>query len=152
MIIEVKYLNKNVGKIVQAHEGEWYDLRAAEGMIICENESAMINLGVSMKLPEGYEAIVAPRSSTFKNYGIIETNGIGVIDNAYCGDDDIWMMPVYCLKGMQTGKNGVKFSIINEGDRVAQFRILKRETGVLLKEVEHLSDESRGGLGSTGVR
>lgn len=105
-------------------------------------ESTLINLGVSIELPEGYEAIMAPRSSTFKNYGIIQTNGIGVIDHAYCGEQDVWKMPVYATRTAR----------ISAGDRIAQFRIQPVQGAVDVIEVEHLTGKDRGGVGSTGQK
>lgn len=93
-----------------------------------------------MKLPKCYEAYVVPRSSTFKNYGIIQTNSIGIIDNSYCGDNDIWMMPVYATRK----------TIIHKNDRICQFRIMKHQPTIKFDEVEHLEGEERGGFGSTG--
>ena len=104
----------------------------------------MISLGVAIELPDGFEAIVAPRSSTFEKYGIIMTNGIGVIDNAYCGNDDIWHFPAYKLKG-----EPVK---IQKNERIAQFRILYHQPHCDLIKVERLEGENRGGFGSTGTR
>lgn len=149
--IFIKYHDETLGKIKQAHEGEWFDLRAAEDCIIREGEFKMISLGVSMQLPEGYEAIVAPRSSTFKNWGIIQTNGIGIIDNAYCGDNDIWRFPMFCLQGKEHVPGGKPYSIIKKGDRICQFRIQKSQGSVNVKEVSRLGNVDRKGIGSTGV-
>lgn len=135
-------------------KGDWIDLRAAEDVEIkapvlnphnnqIEFHTGIISLGVSMSLPEGYEAIVAPRSSTFKNFGVIIPNSIGVIDNTYSGTDDVWRFPFI----------GMKSAVIKKGDRVCQFRIQKSQMsqGVSFEKVESLSKESRGGFGSTGV-
>ena len=103
--------------------GDWIDLRATERLVLQEGEEAVIHLGIAMELPEGYEAHVAPRSSTFRKWGIIQTNSVGIIDNSYCGDNDEWMMEVICLKPRDE-LDGVKCSIINPGDRVCQFRIM----------------------------
>lgn len=131
-----------------AHPGEWYDLRSAEDIFIPVGTSAMVDLGVSMQLPAGYEAILAPRSSTFKRYGIIQTNGIGVIDNSYCGASDIWKMPVFCLVGTSPGGSG---SMIHKGDRIGQFRIQQIQPPAILYPVQHLIGQDRGGFGSTGI-
>ena len=143
MQIKIKY-SDGVEEIKQAHPGEWYDLRTAEDVTMWEGDFAMISLGVAMELPEGFEAIVAPRSSTFQKYGIIMTNGIGVIDHAYCGDDDIWRFPAYKVKG-----EPVK---ISKNDRIAQFRILYHQPSCDIIRVDSLKSENRGGFGSTGSR
>lgn len=139
MEIKVKYFT-DIPKIEKIGIGDWIDLRSAEDFILEPGESKIVKLGVGMILPEGYEAIVAPRSSTFKNYGLIVTNSIGIIDNSYNGDTDEWRLPVYALK----------YSRVHKGDRIAQFRILKNMPGVDVVEVDHLREKSRGGLGSTG--
>ena len=95
-----------------------------------------------MHLPDGYEAHIVPRSSTFKNYGIIQTNHMGVIDNSYCGDNDVWMFPAYALRDAH----------INKYDRICQFRIIKRQPPIMFKEVDHLNNENRGGFGTSGVK
>ena len=120
--------------------GDWIDLRAAEKVTLSTGEFKLINLGVSMKLPEGYEAHIAPRSSTFKKWGIIQANGIGVIDNSYSGSNDIWMMPAIALRN----------TTIYKGDRICQFRIVKKQPEISFKVVDSLDEVSRGGFGSTG--
>lgn len=120
--------------------GDWIDLRAAEDVELKAGEFKLISLGVGMELPRGYEAHVVPRSSTFKKYGVIQTNSMGVIDNAYNGDEDEWRFPAYAMRD----------TTINKGDRICQFRIVKSMGDVDIVEVEHLSDKSRGGFGSTG--
>ena len=104
-------------------------------------ERKLIPTGLYISLPEGYEAQVAPRSSTFKNFGIIQTNGIGVIDNSYCGDQDEWRMPAYALRD----------TVIRKNDRICQFRIVEKQPAFTFQEVERLKAESRGGFGSTGI-
>lgn len=141
MKIKVKYHSENSKPIKPAHNGEWIDLKTAQDENIVPGQSRMINLGVSIAIPEGYEAIMAMRSSTFKNYGLIQTNGIGVIDNAYSGDDDIWHLPVYAFKAVT----------IPAGTRIAQFRIQPINPDIDIEEVEGSMGESRGGFGSTGV-
>lgn len=132
-----------------AHPGEWYDLRSAEDVFIQVGETRLIDLGVSIQLPAGYEAILAPRSSTFKRYGIIQTNGIGVIDNSYCGPSDVWKMPVYCLVG--TYPDGEELgSYIRKGDRICQFRIQSVQPPAIPYPVDSLHEQDRGGFGSTG--
>lgn len=121
--------------------GDWVDLAAAEDVHLDAGEFKLVSLGVSMKLPEGYEAHIVPRSSTFKNWGIIQTNSMGIIDNSYSGENDVWKMPVYATRE----------TTINKGDRICQFRIMQRQQGVIIESVEHLDGPSRGGFGSTGV-
>lgn len=140
--ILIKYHNDAAKPVKQAHMGEWFDLRAAEDYHLEPGQRYMINLGVSICVPYGYEAILAPRSSTFKNYGIIQTNGIGVIDNSYSGDNDIWYMPVWATRPAD----------IKAGDRIAQFRIQRNQGSPRLKEVRYLGNADRGGLGSTGTK
>ena len=142
--ILIRYHNPDArgpGGVRQAHIGEWFDLRAAHDYNLSPGEFAYVNLGVSIAVPYGYEAILAPRSSTFKKYGIIQTNGIGVIDETYAGDTDIWQMPVFCLRECH----------IKAGDRIAQFRIQRNQGHPMVKEVSRMNRESRGGLGSTGT-
>ena len=138
--IKVKYHN-DIKPIVVEDKGDWIDLRAAEDVEMKAGEFRIIPLGVSMKLPEGYEAHVSPRSSTFKKWGIIQANSIGVIDNSYCGDGDIWGFPAIALRD----------TVIYKNDRICQFRIVKNQPEVELVEVEHLEGENRGGFGSTGT-
>lgn len=141
MEIKIKYHNQNIQKVAVVENGDWIDLRASERVELYPGEFAIVPLGVSMKLPDGYEAHLAPRSSTFKRWGILQTNSVGVIDNSYCGDNDVWGMPVYATRS----------TAINPGDRICQFRIVKKMDPVEFVEVEHLEDSDRGGFGSTGV-
>lgn len=139
--IQIKYHNPDLQQIQTISKGDWIDLRAAETVELKAGEFRLISLGVSMKLPRGYEAHLAPRSSTFRNWGIYQPNHVGVIDNTYCGDNDIWMMPVVATRD----------TTINFNDRICQFRIMKKMPKIKLVEVDHLSKTSRGGFGSTGV-
>ncbi len=123
-------------------KSDWIDLRAAERVEMKAGEFRIISLGVSMQLPDGYEAHLAPRSSTFMKYGILQTNSIGVIDNSYCGDDDIWGMPALAVRD----------TIIEKGDRICQFRLYQKMEPVTFVQVEHLSQTNRGGFGSTGSK
>lgn len=131
--------------------GDWIDLRAAEDVFIPIGQFKMISLGVSMELPEGYEAHMVPRSSTFKNFGVLMTNSLGVIDNSYCGDNDIWRFPAYCVFGGLM-RNGVKGTLVKKNDRICQFRIVKKQPDVEFVKVERLDNTDRGGIGSTGIR
>lgn len=141
MEIKVKYLNKEIIKLDKISIGDWIDLRAAKEINLKQFEYANIPLGVAMEIPNGYEAIVAPRSSTFKNFGIIMANSIGIIDNSYCGDDDEWNFVALALRD----------TTIKVNDRIAQFRIIKNMPSLDIKEVDHLGNFNRGGIGSTGI-
>ena len=141
MEIKVKYLNDDLIKMNKIVIGDWIDLRAAKDISLKQFESANIPLGVAMEIPNGYEAIVAPRSSTFKNFGIIMANSIGIIDNSYCGDNDEWNFVALALIDTT-----IKFN-----DRIAQFRIVKNMPNLDIKEVNHLGNFNRGGIGSTGI-
>ena len=146
--IKIKYFH-GAQYIKKIEVGDWIDLRANEDVVLRKGESAMIPLGVAMELPRGYEALVVPRSSTFKTWGIIQTNHIGVIDEKYCGDNDQWHMPVYCLEPREF-YNGKPATIIRKGDRICQFRIIKHQPTIDLLVVESLDNIDRGGIGSTG--
>lgn len=139
--IKIKYHNKNIDKLQFINNNsDWIDLRSAETVDLKANEFKLISLGISMELPEGYEAHVIPRSSTFKNFGVIQTNHMGLIDESYKGDDDIWKFPAYALRD----------TTINENDRICQFRIERKMPPISIIEVDNLGNESRGGHGSTG--
>lgn len=138
--IKIIYHNKNMGKIENLAVGDWYDLRAAETVEMQAGEFKLISLGVSMKLPEGYEAHMAPRSSTFKKWGILQTNSVAVIDNSFSGTNDIWRYPALAMRD----------TTIYEGDRICQFRIVKKQPAVEFVEVDKLDSNDRGGFGSTG--
>lgn len=140
MRIRIKYI-ADIQKLKRIEKGDWIDLRAAERLELKKGDFALVPLGIAMQLPDGYEAHIAPRSSTFKNFGVIQVNSIGVVDNSYCGDHDEWKMPVYAVRD----------TVIEKGDRVCQFRIMERQPAIEFEEVEHLSDTDRGGFGSTGV-
>ena len=139
--IPVKY-HADIEAVKKIKLGDWIDLRAAENIDLQWGEFALISLGISMKLPEGYEAHVLPRSSTFSRYGIVMTNGMGIIDNSYSGTNDIWMFPALCL-----WRGG---SHIKENERIAQFRIVKKQPEVEFEEVLFLDPVDRKGFGSTG--
>lgn len=139
--IKIIYHNQNIDKIINIeNKSDWYDLRAAETVEMRAGDYKLISLGVSMKLPEGYEAHVAPRSSTFKNFGVLQTNSFGIIDNSYSGTNDIWKFPALAMRD----------TVIHEGDRICQFRIEKKQPAVEFIEVDELDDTDRGGFGSTG--
>jgi len=140
--IIIKYFNKNLPKLgnIEGDKSDWIDLYAAETVELKTGESTLIRLGVGMILPPGFEAHIVPRSSTYKKFGIIQTNHMGVVDNAYCGDEDEWRMPVLAMRD----------TVIHEGDRICQFRIMRKQPELFFEETEHLASENRGGFGSTG--
>ena len=139
--IKIIYHNPNIDKIMNIEDkSDWYDLRTAETVEMKIGDYKLISLGISMKLPEGYEAHIVPRSSTFKNFGILQTNSYGVIDNSYSGTNDIWRFPALAMRD----------TVIHEGDRICQFRIEKKQPAVEFIEVNELDDTDRGGFGSTG--
>lgn len=138
--LRIKYFDKSIEKLKKTEKGDWIDLRSAIDISLKKGDFALIPLGVGMVLPDGYEAHIVPRSSTFKNWKIIQTNSVGIIDNSYSGENDQWMMPVYAVEDTEIKKN----------DRICQFRILEKMPALEIQEVEHLNDVSRGGFGSTG--
>lgn len=140
--IEIKYHDDELVKLNYIDgKSDWIDLRSAEDVVLKKGEFKLISLGVSMKLPKGYEAHIVPRSSTFKNFGIIQTNSIGIVDNTYCGDKDIWKYPVLAIRDTEIHKN----------DRICQFRIVENQPMIIFNEVIKLDDTNRGGFGSTGI-
>lgn len=140
--VEIKYFTDKIDKIKKMEYGNWIDLRASEDITLEKGEFKLIPLGIAMKLPDGYEAHIVPRSSTFKNFGIIQTNHQGVVDSLYCGDNDQWFFPAYALRS----------TTIHRNDRICQFRIMKEMPPLKFKEVEHLGNIDRGGHGSTGIK
>ena len=154
--IMIKYF-EGATKLKKIDIGNWIDLYANKDMFIPEGTRAMIPLGVAMELPEGYEAHLAPRSSTFKTWGIIQTNSVGVVDHSFMGDNDQWHMPVYCLVGKEyankvTGYIRDKGTWIHKGDKIAQFRIMEVQPEIEFAEVEVLGNDDRGMCGTTGTR
>lgn len=138
-IIKVRYF-RDVNPIEPIEVGDWTDLRAAEDVELKAGEYKMIPLGVAMQLPKGYEALVAPRSSTFKKYGVILVNSIGIIDESYCGDSDEWNFLAYALRDTKIPKN----------ERICQFRIINHQPQFKLVKTDFLGNSNRGGIGSTG--
>ena len=137
--IKIKYHN-DIRPLEILDNGDWIDLRAAEDVNLEKGDFRLISLGVSMKLPDGYEAHIVPRSSTFKHWGRIQANHMGVIDNSYCGDNDIWKFPAIATRD----------AVIYKNDRICQFRIMKKQPCVRFDTVEHLNGPDRGGFGSSG--
>lgn len=138
--IKIKYFTDKIDKLTKIDKGDWIDLRSAEDITLKAGDFKLIPLGVAMQLPEGYEAHIVPRSSTYKNFGIIQTNHMGVVDESYCGDNDQWLMAVYALRDTQ----------IHVNDRICQFRIMEKQPEIEFNEVLFLNNADRGGFGSTG--
>lgn len=139
--IRIKYFTDKIEKLDYIDgKSDWIDLRASEEVELKAGDFKLIPLGVAMQIPAGFEGHLAPRSSTFKTWGLIQTNSVGVIDCSYCGDDDMWRMPVYATRD----------TVIHVNDRVAQFRIIENQPKIVFEEVESLGNDSRGGFGSTG--
>lgn len=138
--IKIKYLSNEIEKLEKISVGDWIDLRCAKETILKAGEFALIPLGVAMQLPKGYEALMVPRSSTFKHFGIIQTNSMGIIDESYSGDNDQWHFPAYAMRD----------TVIHVNDRICQFRIVKHQPEIEFQKVEDLGNLDRGGIGSTG--
>lgn len=139
--IKIKYFSNEIEKLRFIDgKSDWVDLRAAADVELKAGEFVLIPLGVGMKLPSGYEAHVVPRSSSFKNFGIIQTNSMGVIDESYCGDEDEWKFPAYAIRDTK----------IKVNDRICQFRIMEHQPSFDFVESDKLDDTNRGGFGSTG--
>lgn len=142
LAIKIKYFGSGIEPIEKIAVGDWIDLRAAETVRLLKGECGLIPLGVGMILPDGYEAHLLPRSSTPFKFGIMSANSMGVIDNSYSGDADEWHFPAVAIRD----------TVIEKGDRIAQFRIVKNQPPIEFEVVEHLNEKSRGGIGSTGKR
>lgn len=140
--IKIKYFDNEIDKIEKINKGDLIDLRAAETAEMKKGDFKLIKLGVGMKLPDGYKANLYPRSSTYKNFGIILANSVGQIDNSYSGDSDEWKFPAIALRD----------TVIHKNDRICQFEIQKIQPEITFEEVEYLDEESRGGIGSTGTK
>lgn len=139
--IKIQYLDDSISRLEYIDgKSDWIDLRAAEEVELKEGEFRLIPLGVAMQLPEGYEAHIIPRSSTYKNFGIIQSNHMGLVDESYCGPNDWWYMPAIALRDTKICKN----------DRICQFRIEKHQPKLVFDEVSALTGKDRGGIGSTG--
>ena len=139
--IRIKYFTDKIEKLTYiVGKSDWIDLRAAQDIDLKQGEYALVPLGVAMELPQGYEAHIVPRSSTFKNFGVIQTNHQGVVDGSYCGDNDQWFMPVYAIRDTHISCN----------DRICQFRIVENQPKINFQEVSVLTKADRGGFGSTG--
>ena len=139
--IRIKYHSDQIEKLRYIDgKSDWIDLRSAEHVVLKAGDFHLVDLGISVQLPEGYEMLTAPRSSTFRNYGLLQSNSIGVVDETYCGNHDILRMPVYATRDTE----------ININDRIGQFRIIEHQPKIVFEEVEDLGNADRGGFGSTG--
>ena len=149
--LKIRYENPSFPTLHMTEKGDWIDLKSAERYELKAGEFALINLGIAMEIPDNFEAWLAPRSGTFKKYGLLQTNSIGIIDNSYSGNNDIWKMPVYATRD----------TVVEKGDRLCQFRLIERMHSIFdrkitrpsdlyIVEVENLNDSDRGGFGSSG--
>ena len=139
--LKIKYHTDAIEKLAYIDgKSDWIDLRAARRYELKKGDWQLIDLGVSIALPEGYEAHVVPRSSTYRTWGLLQTNSCGVIDNTYSGDGDVWMVPMLATRD----------TVVEVGDRICQFRIMKNQPQIIFDEVEHLDGTNRGGFGTTG--
>ncbi|MBR6405685.1 MAG: deoxyuridine 5'-triphosphate nucleotidohydrolase [Lachnospiraceae bacterium] len=142
MEIEIRYLSDKIEPLRYIDgKSDWIDLRAAADIEMKAGEFRLIPLGIAVRLPEGYEAYVVSRSSLYRNYGIIQANSFGIVDETYCGDNDEWFFPAIALRD----------TIVHTNDRICQFRIQKHQPPVEFVVREHLSDTDRGGFGTTGL-
>lgn len=142
MELKIKYFDKEIDRVEKKDVGDWIDLRASETVELKAGEFKLIPLGIGMIIPTGYEAHVVPRSSTFKNFGVLQTNHMGVIDGSYSGDGDMWFFPALAMRDTTIHKN----------DRICQFRLIKNQPNFDIITVEKLNEKNRGGHGSTGVK
>ncbi|MFA5527235.1 MAG: dUTP diphosphatase [Peptostreptococcales bacterium] len=141
--IKIKYMSNEIEKLRYIDgKSDWIDLRSAEHVVLKKGEFKLISLGIALKLPKGYEAHIVPRSSTYKNFGIIQTNHMGIIDESYCSNEDVWMFPALAMRDTE----------IQVNDRICQFRIMKHQPELEFEEVKDLGNEKRGGFGSTGIK
>jgi len=148
MKLRIKYF-EGATKLKKISKGNWIDVYANSDVFVPQGERAMIPLGFALELPMGWEGHLAPRSSTFKSWGVIQTNSLGVVDDTYIGDNDQWHMPVFCLKGMDLKEKG---TWIRKGDKIGQFRIMEVMPEIEFEEVESFGNADRGGFGTTGKR
>ena len=151
MKLRVKYLD-GAKKMEKITKGTWIDVYAYEDVFVPVGQRKMINLGFALELPQGWEGHLAPRSSTFKTWGIIQTNSVGVVDDTYIGDNDIWHMPVYCLQSKDEDSSEGKGTWIHKGDKIGQFRIMEVMPEIEFEEVESFGNADRGGFGTTGQK
>lgn len=141
--IKIRYLSDKIEPLNYIDgKSDWIDLRAAEDVVLNAGDFKLIPLGIAMQLPKGYEAHIIPRSSTFKNFGVIQANHMGLVDETYCGDNDQWFFPAIAMRD----------TVIHAGDRICQFRIMEHQPQLMFEAVSSLGNKDRGGIGSTGKR
>ena len=139
--LKIRYLSDKIEKLRFIDgKSDWIDLRSAEEVNMKAGEARLISLGIAVQLPKGYEAHVVPRSSTFKNFGLLQTNSCGLIDGSYCGDNDQWFFPALAMRDTE----------IHVNDRICQFRIMEHQPQIIFEETEKLDGKDRGGFGTTG--
>ena len=139
--LKIKYHVKELEKLRYIDgKSDWIDLRVAENVSMKQGEYRLISMGISVEIPKGYEMLIVPRSSAYKNFGILQTNAMGVVDESFCGDNDIIHMPILAMRDTE----------IHINDRIGQFRLMPHQPEVHFIEVEHLDNEDRGGFGTTG--
>ena len=139
--LKIKYHVKELEKLRYIDgKSDWIDLRVAENVSMKQGEYRLISMGISVEIPKGYEMFIVPRSSAYKNFGILQTNAMGVVDESFCGDNDIIHMPILAMRDTE----------IHINDRIGQFRLMPHQPEVHLIEVDHLDNEDRGGFGTTG--
>ena len=142
MKVKVMKLVENAVLPLKAHPSDaGADLTVTSVEFDSEHDVYTYHSGIAMEIPEGYEAHIVPRSSTFKNFGIIQANSMGIVDESYCGPNDWFYFPAIALRDTE----------IHVNDRICQFRIQKHQPKIEFEEVESLGNEARGGFGSTGV-
>ena len=143
MEVEIRYLSDAIEPLRYIDgKSDWIDLRAAADIELKAGEFRLIPLGIAVRLPEGYEAYVVSRSSLYRNFGIIQANSFGIVDESYCGDNDEWFFPALALRD----------TAVHVNDRICQFRIMKHQPPVEFVVREHLSETDRGGFGTTGTQ
>ena len=155
MKIKIKYFEEAT-KLKKITKGNWIDVYSNKDIFVEVGNRAMVPLGFALELPSGWEGHLAPRSSTFKTWGVIQTNSVGVVDDTYIGDNDQWHMPIYCLQGkgskiLEEGKE-ILGTWIKKGDKIGQFRIMEVMPEIEFEEVESFGNADRGGFGSTGIK
>lgn len=154
MKLRIKYF-ENSTKLKKITKGNWIDVYANKDVFVKEGDRAMVPLGFALELPSGWEGHLAPRSSTFKTWGIIQTNSVGVVDDTYIGDNDQWHMPVFCLQGKDVileNEREKAGTWIRKGDKIGQFRIMEVMPQIEFEEVEFFGNDNRGGFGTTGIK
>ena len=129
--LKIKYHVKELEKLRYIDgKSDWIDLRVAENVSMKQGEYRLISMGISVEIPKGYEMLIVPRSSAYKNFGILQTNAMGVVDESFCGDNDIIHMPILAMRDTE----------IHINDRIGQFRLMPHQPEVHFIEVDHLDN------------